>query len=218
MQLVKWKRNGIFKAVTAGGLDPAECSFDYDDEAARITHRPSGAYFLLEGNPGPWKVTTVVGDLPPWDVGAYIWPDVEDKARRWAEDVRRDVDTPDLWAELQRDRELLTGARYDDVENTPFSQAEQAEIAEQLRQIKGYAKQNYSLSQAQLASFERKLDFIQAAAARMGRRDWQHLLVGVMLGVIVQDLVPADVVQHTFAMLLQALTHLFAPQLPPLIA
>jgi len=38
-----------------------------------------------------------------------------------------------------------------------------------------------------------------------------------MLGVIVQDLVPADVVQHLFAMLLQALAHLFAPQLPPLI-
>ena len=50
MRLEKWQRNAIFNAVVAGDLDPRECSFDYDDAWVRITHRPSGSYFLLEGD------------------------------------------------------------------------------------------------------------------------------------------------------------------------
>jgi uracil-DNA glycosylase family 4 len=41
---------------------------------------------------------------------------VEERVQRWARDVKRDVDTPDIWADLQREREILTGARYDGVE------------------------------------------------------------------------------------------------------
>lgn len=36
------------------------------------------------------------------------WPTVEERVERWAQDVQRDIETPDLWAELQREREILT--------------------------------------------------------------------------------------------------------------
>jgi len=139
----KWQRNAIFEAVVAGGLDARECTLDYDDAGGRITHAPSESYFLLEGDPGHYTSTMAVSKDLPRPLEHYTWPTVEERIQRWAEEVKRDVETPDLWAQLQREREILTGARYEDVENTPFTSDEQAEIAEQLRQIKEFVKETY---------------------------------------------------------------------------
>lgn len=152
---LKYKRNAVFEAVeSAGGIDVQECKIDYDDTSARITHMPSGANFLIEGDPGPYKTTAVVGDLPPWKVDAHIWPTVEERLQRWAREVKLDADTPDLWAELGSERELLTGAAYEGVANSPFTPHEQAEIAKQFREIKELIREKYSLSEAQMLSLD----------------------------------------------------------------
>lgn len=219
MRPEKWHRNAIFDAVTAGGLDARDCTFDYDDEGGRITHRPSLSYFLLAGDPGHYTATAVVGEGTAWPSESFSWTKVEERVRRWAEEVKRDIDTPDLWRELQREREILTGTRYEEIENTSFTADEQAEIAEQLRQIKEFAKNTYSLSEAQMLSLEAKLDDIQSAAGRVGRKDWQLLFCGVMFTVIVTGLLPPEAVQHILIMALHGLEHLFSvgsrPLLPP---
>ena len=214
---MKWQRNTIFKAVVEGGLDPRECTFEYEDETSRITHRPSQSSFLLEGSPLSYTVTRIVGDNPSFPIGSLGWAAVTELVGYWAKDVKEDVDTPDLWAELQREREALTVGPYDDAENTPFTLAEQAEIAEQLRQVKAYVKTMSSLSEAQMASLEWKLDMLRAAVGRMGRQDWRGVVGGAILGAIVNDLIPAEVVQHIFGMLLKSLIHVFAPQISPLL-
>ena len=217
MRLVKWQRNSIFRAVEEGGLDPRECTFAYDDETSRIIHRPSQSYFLLEGSPLSYTATRIVGDNPSFPLGSLSWAAVKERVGRWARDVKEDVDTPDLWAELQREREALTVSPYEDAENTPFTPAEQAEIAEQVRQVKAYVKTMSSLSEGQMASLEWKLDMLRAAAGRMGRQDWRGVVGGAILGAIVTDLIPAEVVQHIFGMLLKALIHVLAPQISPLL-
>lgn len=123
MRLTKWQSNAIFEAVKAGGLDARECTFDYDDAGARITHVPSDLYFLLEGDPGHYMTTAFVGEEPdpPWSSDAFTWPTVEGRVETWSLKVKNDIDTPDLWAEIERAREILTGARYEDVENTQFT-------------------------------------------------------------------------------------------------
>jgi hypothetical protein len=216
---VTWQRNAIFNAVAAGGLDVSGCTFDYEDASSRITHVPSQSYFLLEGDPGNYMATAVVGDNPSWPSQAFTWAKVEERVQRWAEDVKRDVETPDLWAELQRERDILTGARYDDVANTPFTTDEQAQIAEQLRQIKTLVQEKYSLSDAQTLLLEARLNDVEAAARHMGRKDWLLLFLGGMFGVFLAGVVPPDAVQHILAMALHGLDSLFArgggPLLPP---
>jgi hypothetical protein len=213
--------NGIITAVKEGGLEPRECTFDFDDDGGcRITHAPSESSFVLAGDFGRFTTTAVVGQSAPSQLEAFTWPTVEERAERWARDVRRDVDTPDLWAELQRERELLSGARYADVENTPFTPREQAEIAEQLRQIKEHVETAYSLSEAQMLHLEAKLDDIAAAAGRMGRKDWTIWVSGALLGAFVQGILTPEVVQEVFRMTLEGLGYLLSgggspPLLPP---
>jgi hypothetical protein len=55
------------------------------------------------------------------------------------------LDTPDLLAELQRDREILTGARFENVENAPFTPEEQAEIAKWAEASEEFLRHRYSL-------------------------------------------------------------------------
>jgi hypothetical protein len=220
MRPEKWQWNAIFEAV-AGGLDARECTLEYDDSRVRITHVPSKSSFLLEGNPGHYTATAVVGDAAPRPSESFTWAKVEERVQQWAEEVERDVATPDLWADLQRERQIITGARYEDVENTPFTSEEQAEIAQQLRQIKEFVRKTYPLSETQVLDLEARLDVIEAAAGRIGRKDWLLLVGGVMAGVIITDLLPPGAVRHILLMLLHGLEHLFGgwdlpPQLPPL--
>jgi hypothetical protein len=71
-----------------------------------------------------------------------------------------------------------------------------------------------------MRSLEAKLDYIEAAAGHVGRKDWLLLLCGVMLTVIVSDLLRPQAVQYILSTALHGLDHLFGsgsipPQLPP---
>jgi hypothetical protein len=115
------------------------------------------------------------------------------------------MDTPNLLAELQRDREILGGARFEDAENTPFTREEQAEIAEWVEASKEFVRNRYSLPEVQLRVIEAKLDELAAQARRSGRRDWMLGVCFVMIGVMANGLLPPDAVQHIVAMLLHGL-------------
>jgi hypothetical protein len=99
-------------------------------------------------------------------VGPVFWSQIPDWVERWARRVKDDMNTPDLLAELQRDREILTGARFEDVENTTFTPEEQAEIAEWVEASKEFVRHRYSLPDVQLRVIEAKLDELAAEARR----------------------------------------------------
>jgi hypothetical protein len=219
MQPEKWQRNTIFEAVAAGGLDTRECGFEYDDLEWRISHVPSGSYFLLQGDPGHYTATAVVGDDLPRPAESFTWAKVQERVARWAGEVKTDVNTPDLWAELRRGQGILTGVGYEDVENTRFTSDEQAQIVEQFRQITEFVQRAYPLSEVQSLSIAAKLDDIALAAGRVGRKDWRLLVGGAILSVIIADLLPREAVWDILTMALQGLGHLFnggggPPQLP----
>ncbi|HYN37102.1 MAG TPA: hypothetical protein VEV82_09030, partial [Actinomycetota bacterium] len=141
--------------------------------------------------------------------------------QRWAREVKDDFDTPDLWAELQRQREIITVSRYADAENTPFTVNERAEIAQQLGQIKDLIRETHSLTEAQMLSLETTFEDAVAAAGRIGRKDWQLLFLGQMFGVIVTRVLPSEAVQDLIVKVVNALGHLFGgwggpPSLPPM--
>jgi len=220
MKPEKWKRNAIFKAVAAGGLDTNTCVIDCGDEQTRVTHVPSASYFQLDGSPGRYSTTAVVGDLLPWTVSTTLWQIVEERVERWANDVKADFDMPDLWVEVQRRREVLTGVSSKNVENTPFTSVEQAEIAKQLRQIVESVRKAHALSNMQILTLSAKVDDLVAASARIGRKDWQLLLYGLLFTLIVTSVVPPGVVYDILDLTLRALGYLFGndgilPQLPP---
>jgi hypothetical protein len=219
VRLEKWQKNQIFKSVAAGGLDVKECVLDDNDAGGRVTHLPSASYFDFEGNPGHYTATTVVGEDHPGTVEFFGYVGIDEQVQRWARQVKVDVETPDLWADLEREREMLMGARYEQAENKPLSSEEQAELKGLLREVKDYAAKTYSLSAAQVLSLDARFGEVEAAAGRIGRKDLRLLLLGVMFEVIITDVLPRDSVRNILVLALTALDHLFGGggSVPPML-
>lgn len=173
MRFEKSQRNGIFKAIEAAGLDPAEFSFDPGEDAdstAWIRHPRSGSYFVLERNGTRYVGRYQAGDSAQWPfLDLSSWGDVESRISGWLRDVKTDVETPDLWAELRGERETLGSTTVATVDNTPFTPEEQTAILEQLQQIKEYVTATYTLPHMEMQAFEERLDYVAAAVSRLGR-------------------------------------------------
>jgi hypothetical protein len=100
-------------------------------------------------------------------------------------------------------------------DNTPFTPAERAEIANHLRIIRESVRQNYRLSVEQLAAIDKRLEEAEEASKRLGRKDWKSLFYGIVFGLIVNDAIPPDVAQHVFTGVVHGVAHLVGAGIPP---
>jgi hypothetical protein len=213
--LVKYKRNDIFETIESSGLDPGEFDLVDDDAGVRIKHRWSGSYFIIGGDAGNYASHYVVGDGPDWPYEVYSWATLMERIRRWLGEVKHDLETPDLWAELRSDTELLEATSDETRENTPFTPSEQKEIARSLQGLGEDAKRTYALSAAQEQELDAKLDYLVDAAGRLGRTDWRGVFVGVMVSLVLSGVLPPESVRHILLALLRGIGHLYGfPHLP----
>ena len=127
---------------------------------------------------------------------------------------------PDLWSMVTRQDLGSDLPGEQEVENTPFTAAEQAEIASHVDEIKQRLHENLELTTAQISGVEQKLDDLADASKRVGRKDWKIMLYGAAFGMIVNDAVPAHIVQGLITTVISGLGHIFGlaampPSLPP---
>jgi hypothetical protein len=144
------------------------------------------------------------------------------EGRRAAERKREEElkGVTDLWGELKRDKGVPAGDREQTIENTPFSSTEQAEISARIRQTKDYITSSRELTGDQVAQVEARLDHVEEASRRIGRKDWLMLFNGAIFSLILTDLITPSVAQHIVMLTIHGLGHLFGfggppPHLPP---
>ena len=149
-QLKKWQRNLIVEAIQAVGLDPRQFDLEDDNSQVRIKHKWSPSCFTIRPEGMGYDASYVVGDGTEWPVSAYSWQTIPTRIRSWLEEVKRDLETPDLWAELQREAELL--GTNDVAENTLFTQDEQKQIAARLQELAKHVSDAFALRSAEANS------------------------------------------------------------------
>jgi hypothetical protein len=212
--LDKFKRNEILKAIRAAQIDPRE--FDLKDSGSEvcIKHKWSASHFTIRGGLVKYTALRVVGDAAPWAQSeAYSWQGLMELVSTWLFFVKVDLDTPDLWAELQREAELLGGGSAELIENTPFTSDEQQEIARRLEEVATDVKRAHALSKAQAQTLDEKLDYLVRASARLGRIDWRNAFVGAILGYVLSAALAPESALDIALTLLRAIGTLF-PELP----
>jgi hypothetical protein len=199
----------LVKAAEESGFDPHE--FDWDDGAdeSRISHLRSQAYFVVGGSPGQYTVRRLAGDHPVEERDGLSWYRTLEQFKLWLGEVKRDIEIPDLWAELKREKALLRAGAEEALDNTPFTPAEREEIAGRLRELGEYAKSTYSLSPPQMKAVDAKLDYLIEAAESQGRRDWLILFYGVVFGWILSAALPPEAGRDILVMFLNSLGGLF---------
>jgi hypothetical protein len=216
MQLDKFQKNEIFGAITEAGLAPVdfELSLDPYEGNTVLDHKRSGASFVIgeEGRSGI-SISFEVADGPRQYRSVDEWLPM---VKSWLTVLKRDLETPDLWAVLQQQQTMLDSPAGDPVENTPFTAEEQQQIAQQLDEVRAYVKETYELSGDQTRLLEGHLDYLQDATSRMGRVDWRNAVTGVLLGTVVNAALPGDAVRDALRMLLRSVGHMFGHPMPEL--
>jgi hypothetical protein len=93
--------------------------------------------------------------------------------------------------------------------NTLFNIGEQAEISEQIQQIKAWIKKTYELSGEQWARVKARLDEADQASRRIGRKDWRIMFYGTGSSLILSNLIPPRAAQHILVLTVHGRAHLF---------
>lgn len=208
--LSKKQRNALYTKIVTAGLDPVQCEFVEDEREVGLTHDPTGSTFNVQmhGAEG-YTVRKRIGDEPADQFFELIWSSVVNAVGVWAESVGEYMDAPDLWSDLRRERKVLSGVEYEALSNAPFAPDEQSRIAALLREMKDYLDERYPLSEEEISEVEVRLDELDEATRRAGRKDWLLMFYGVMFTLIVTALLPPDDVQHIIAMVFHGLSDLF---------
>jgi hypothetical protein len=100
----------------------------------------------------------------------------------WLEELKKEVDAPDLWSSVGKEKTLSLAASSPDIENRPFTEAEQKFIAAKLDELKGYVLEGQQFSAKQAGYVEREFVYLKESSRRFGRNDWLRVLLSVLIG------------------------------------
>ncbi len=194
--LLPSQKNQLFLITKEAGLDPAEFVWsevyskwsDTDvEDVAQVTHEPSGFYFIFD--------RVAHGELPryfpsgnaakEWQCDEVsIWDEVANEFKEWIEVVSREHIEPDLWL-LSRSDKKLVAEKIDDLENTKFQPDEIQRISGAITEVREFLFSSSTYSEAQRKFIETRLQHLQDASNRLGRKDWITLAMGTLANIVV---------------------------------
>jgi hypothetical protein len=220
MRLEKRQWNALFEEIAACGLDPRECIPTNRDNWPDIQHKLSGSFIAFSPPEASshWRVRRKVGDGNVTEAALRSgWAAVLTNTKAWA----KEVVLPDFWSELANFNGTFSSSQYVNMDNTPLTPTEQAEITAQLREITDYVEKTYSLSREQMKVLRERFKEAEAASKRIGRKDWLLLFSGTLLTLIISGILTPEIMQHILIIGLHSFGHLFGfdgpsrPQIPP---
>lgn len=105
---------------------------------------------------------------------------------------------------------LVAGVIDEDPNNLPFDENELAHIANSIVTLKGQLKQSDQFAPEQLSLINRKLDEIQSASQRLGRKDWINYVAGTLTATCISASFAPEVTKNLFTLVNSAFSWLFA--------
>jgi len=190
-RLLKSQRNQVLGIIKSLGMDP----FNFNWNDTESMHSSDVKVPLLEYGDGEFYFQFDLLNEKKYSafspgkngIGETEYPGDWDHQLRdvakWLGFLKKEIDQPDLWSEMEKyrieeDREVLSH-----VINEPFSanQAEQIQIG--LLKVRSYLEQFTKKNEEQTTFVNEQLDYLVDAAKRQGKRDWLHTSIGVIMTI-----------------------------------
>jgi len=192
-RLLKKQKRELFEVANSFGFNLSEFVWTDDDMSvnygpgmahnvhyivSKIVHKPSGFYCkfapdMLELSPGD--------SLPVQTTNAGIAERLT-LFRSWLQNLKIEVEEPDLWATIGQEKALSTAASFANVDNLPFTAADQNLIAAKLDEIKAYLLEGQQFAAEQAQFIEQEFAYLKDASKKFGRKDWLRVLLSVLIG------------------------------------
>jgi hypothetical protein len=130
------------------------------------------------------------------------------------------LEAPGLWAELEREREVLgRPSEASPAGNTPFTADELETLRRELEALKDYVRTTTELEDGrQRAEVLARLDYLVAKAADgTPRIDWWNQVVGALFNLVITAAVQPHAFQSMIVMLAHGVATLFGGSPPPML-
>lgn len=195
-KLLKSQKNEVFSAIGDAGLDPSE--FEWSEVKTKwkgngvepiqqLTHRPTGYYFAFDR----YQISANPRSLPSNLAAAEMdhermntWHGVLKAVSVWALIVRREYLEPDLWELSQSDKKLVV-TQISDLDNTGFTAEEQQRLASSIKELREFLLASATQTDTQRKFIEARLQHLEEASGRLGRKDWITLAMGTLTNIVV---------------------------------
>lgn len=183
--LLRSQKKEVFEILLELGLEPADFAWSKErvnDKAvvSQLSHRQGDYYFRFtwyevgsrcEACPGRFQL---VEQEHPKD-----WAEQVVHVRNWARHMRREIECPDLWADLARYQIILGPGSLEEMPNETISGGEAERIAEKLSEFAKAIETEFELTREQAQSVRGKISYLAEAAKRQKSRDWAYSALGV---------------------------------------
>lgn len=186
------ERNAVFKWLTDRQFNPGDFEWseaeqpehyrrNHDEhfKVSVLTHRRT-KYFFIFGS-GIYVIYSPSTDRKP-NVQEHMndWMLRHECFNVWLNRLEYEIDAPDLWASIGQGQEkaLPTAAASRNLDNRPFTDAEQSLIATKLDEIKRSLLEGQQFAAEEAAIIEREVGYLKESSGRLGRKDWLNVLYG----------------------------------------
>jgi hypothetical protein len=107
------------------------------------------------------------------------WREQEAAFLAWAQCLKREIETPDPWAEMAKYRIAIEAGPLETMANESISAFEVEQIAQRLPVLAETIGREFRLSDAQTAILRGRLQYVSEAAKRQKSKDWAYTTLGV---------------------------------------
>jgi len=186
-----------------------------DRVVSALVHRPTGYYFLFDFiDQEHWAERSPGSDSPLDTKYPKVWGNQRVYVYEWLGYLKREIEAPDLWAEISQETELAEAVVSTEIGNTPFTEGEQQLIAERLEEIGKFLATTQTLSDEQAQFVKKRLNYLADAASRLGRQDWLHTTIGVLFTIITGVALAPNQARELFRFATEMLRQVFGGFLP----
>ena len=204
--LLKSQKNEVVKILQGAGLEPADFSWtgepsisDVQARVSRLNYRGSQFYFQFDfirnegwDNSRDRKLSTIrCCEFSPGKDAAVMreqpehWVVQEGCLCMWIDCLKREIEAPDLWAEMEKYKVAFSLALPEQIVNEPIPIFEAEKISEKLNLLADKIEEQFELTNEQNQFVRNKLDYLADATKRQRSLDWAYTLIGVSVTIAV---------------------------------
>lgn len=199
--LLKSQSNEVYLALAKKGFKASDFEWEEVDslnyakrKSALLRHTSSDYYFVFD-NHGKFYYQFSPDEQNFFRHGQRdSWIGLMSAFNDWVDYLAREVNAPDLWAELPSETELIESTSSEN-DNSKFNEEESKLIVKGMEEIKQYLLTAHKLDPELI---EGQLKYLVESSERLGRKDWKNALIAVLFSIIIEGGIAGHGAQEIF--------------------
>lgn len=192
------QRNQVLKSIERQGLDPA--AFKWTEKARSVNDPPRGhgeglVSVLLHSSTGysftfDLRHTAPLVEFVPGSKNlkrvepCKSLPEAMDHVLEWLSALKKEVDAPNLWAEIVQASRIIEAA--DAAEDKPFSPKQKQHLIADVDEIRRLLIEQHELTGERLKLVESEIDYLKGAVDRLSQRDWGMVVFTTFVNIAIK--------------------------------